>query len=563
MNHSILQRVLREVEGLSADAESDAGLLQRFAKSRDEPAFTELLRRHGPMVWAVCRHLLPGHADAEDAFQATFLALVRSAQSIRDGNAVSGWLHGVAVKIATRVKRSAVRRKQREQRSAVPEADRTVPEATWQSLLAAVHEEVQSLPGPLRTAFVLCDLEGVRQPDAAARLGWKPGTLTGRLSRARQLLLERLEGRGLAPLLAGGSAGLGVATAAAAVPLSLIDRVVSLTIAGGSVPPAVLNLVREVMPMALNRTKLAAAAVLVAGGLAAGLGPVVWPLAMAQPPGSPDAASAAPFGSEYTGSPPASGAAAAPAPEGPVTPGASPYGLESVPGMEDGGGYGMAIRQPRVEYRYVGMPDAATRFVAMLNEEAAKGWEYVGQVEFGAGEWQKVKGSPNQLAGIGPRTTTVAVFKRSPRTTTARSSAGAGFGMPGAMPPGAVPGAPGMVPGGLGGGRGGRRSGGGGGEGLPGGSSDGGMLSLPLGSATSDPFGTTPPPAHEVIRLRSGKAEEVAKVLSEVYRDRAAGFRVVAEPTSNSIIVIASERDLVSAKQLLEQLKELTPAPKR
>ena len=85
MNRSLLQRMIREVEALSpsADADSDAGLLARFAKTRDEPAFAELLRRHGPMVWAVCRHLLADHGDAEDAFQATFLALVRSAAKVR------------------------------------------------------------------------------------------------------------------------------------------------------------------------------------------------------------------------------------------------------------------------------------------------------------------------------------------------------------------------------------------------------------------------------------------------------------------------------------------------
>ncbi|MBY0513535.1 MAG: sigma-70 family RNA polymerase sigma factor, partial [Gemmataceae bacterium] len=158
-----------------------------------------MLRRHGPMVWAVCRQLLSGTADAEDAFLAAFLALVRSARSIRDTAAVGGWLHGVAVRVAKQLTRTAARRRRREQKTARGEPDRPVPDAAWEALLAAVHDEISRLPAPLRTAFVLCDLQGVRQPDAAGRLGWKPGTLTGRLTRARQLLLERLAGRGLAP----------------------------------------------------------------------------------------------------------------------------------------------------------------------------------------------------------------------------------------------------------------------------------------------------------------------------------------------------------------------------
>ncbi|MBM3981393.1 MAG: sigma-70 family RNA polymerase sigma factor, partial [Planctomycetes bacterium] len=80
----------------------DADLLARYARDRDPGAFEELVRRHGALVWAACRNLLPDRADAEDAFQAVFLALVRGAGHIRDGRAVPAWLHGVAVRVATR-----------------------------------------------------------------------------------------------------------------------------------------------------------------------------------------------------------------------------------------------------------------------------------------------------------------------------------------------------------------------------------------------------------------------------------------------------------------------------
>lgn len=278
MSRTLLQLVVRHAESLVADRESDGDgdLLARFARERDESAFAELLRRHGPLVWAVCRHSLPDNADAEDAFQATFLALIRSPGSVRSGNALPGWLHGTAVRVVGKLKRSAVRRKRREERAAGSEADQSVPEGRWETLLAAVHEEVQKLPDAMRTAFVLCELEGVRQPDAAARLGWNAGTLTSRLTRARQRLIERLTQRGLAPALLG-TLSLGVATACAAPPPDLIASTLELLSAGAAAPPAILELIHTVNPM--SRLKALAAATLV---VACGFGTALFPASRAE-----------------------------------------------------------------------------------------------------------------------------------------------------------------------------------------------------------------------------------------------------------------------------------------
>src|SRR5436305_6586625 len=120
MNRTLLETVVRHAGALAAgsgDAAPDDALLRRFVALKDETAFAELVRRHGPMVWAVCRQLLPNQADAEDAFQATFLALVRSAATVRTV-ALGAWLHGVAVKAAAKVKRAAARQRQREERVA-------------------------------------------------------------------------------------------------------------------------------------------------------------------------------------------------------------------------------------------------------------------------------------------------------------------------------------------------------------------------------------------------------------------------------------------------------------
>ena len=281
MGVSLLNLVLRQAESLGAgfSSESDGELLRRFLGTRDDAAFSELLRRHGPMVWGVCRHSLLCHAEAEDAFQATFLALIRSGASVRRGEAVAGWLHGVALRICLKIKRAAARRRHHERNGSRREADRTVPDAAWTTLLAAVHEEVQALPETMRAAFVLCELEGVSQPDAAKQLGIKSGTLTSRLTRARQRLIERLAGRGLAPAAAGGALTLGVATVCPAMPHGIVGKAMSLLSAGEAVSPAILNLASQVTPMTAIRLKLAAATM----ALAAGVGAVLFPASGAQP----------------------------------------------------------------------------------------------------------------------------------------------------------------------------------------------------------------------------------------------------------------------------------------
>src|SRR5262245_43226753 len=278
MSPSLLHAVVRIADART----SDSDLLDRFTRNRDERAFEELVHRHGPLVWAVCRQMLAHHADAEDAFQAVFLTLVRSAASIRSGKAVSAWLHGVAVRVAIKARRSTVRRRQRERNVSVPEANRPVPDESWTNLMSVVHEEIRSLPEAERTAFVLCDLEGVRQPDAAARLGWPLGTLSGRLCKARQRLLEQLTRRGVAPgvLAIGGMAG-----SAGVVPAALLEQVTSFpasvaTAAG--VSSTVAELARGLVEGATMRTKLLAAALVVAGAIAVTGGAVVWSNADAQ-----------------------------------------------------------------------------------------------------------------------------------------------------------------------------------------------------------------------------------------------------------------------------------------
>lgn len=200
MVQSTLPSVVRQMRMLSVDATrdlTDGHLLTRFAARHDEDAFAILMNRHSRLVWSVCRNQLGHEQDAEDAFQATFLTLARDAGRIRKRSSLSCWLHGVAYRIAMKTKRAAARRRGREQKAAAGEMTPIVSEGAWRALQAALDEEVQDLPEKLRIPFVLCCLEGRGQPEVAETMGWKLGTVSGRLTKARQFLLERLAKRGI------------------------------------------------------------------------------------------------------------------------------------------------------------------------------------------------------------------------------------------------------------------------------------------------------------------------------------------------------------------------------
>jgi RNA polymerase sigma factor (sigma-70 family) len=393
---------------------SDAELLARFVRGRRAPgidresdvAFAELVRRHARLVWAVCRQLVPNRADAEDAFQAVFLALAHGADRVRDPRALAGWLHAAAVRVSTLANRTAARRKARERKAARPEADTPVSAATWDALLAAVHDEVARLPDALRVAFVLCDLEGVSQPDAAARLGWKPGTLTGRLCKARQRLLDRLSKRGLAPAAAVAGCGLGAA-AAGAVPEALAERAAGLS--AGAVPGPVVELAHGIVEATMTRTKLIAAGLMVAGALGLGATATVLSRADAQPTPPSGTPPGYPGGPGSPGLPPG-------LPSGPGFPGQPPGfpGEPELPGRQPGGppGPGMPGRTPgraAVEHKMVDLKDdGRAALAAALTEQGRDGWEFCSVT------W--VRPSP----GVNPQP--VAVFKRSRPAAGTRTS---------------------------------------------------------------------------------------------------------------------------------------------
>jgi RNA polymerase sigma factor (sigma-70 family) len=243
-----LLTLIRNAGGLDR-GESDADLLDRFTDAADPTAFTELVRRYAVLVWGQCRHLLASEADAEDAFQATFLALARSAKTIRQPGRLGPWLHAVAYRICLNARRVSARRTDRERAAALSEATVPVADSAWDALAAAVHEEVGRLPEFLRVPFVLCYLEGNAPTKAARQLGMKWSTFSSRLTRAKRLLQLRLSARGfVGTALVGGWAS--------SVPASLIARAIRICVNDSFVPAQVQSLSSGVTSMGFPRTKL-------------------------------------------------------------------------------------------------------------------------------------------------------------------------------------------------------------------------------------------------------------------------------------------------------------------
>ncbi|HEY7424440.1 MAG TPA: sigma-70 family RNA polymerase sigma factor [Gemmataceae bacterium] len=183
---------------------SDHDLLATYELERGQAAFTELMRRHGPMVLRTCRRVLGHGPDAEDAFQAAFVLLARKAGQLRRGAAgrqsLGGWLHRVAYQTAVNVLSQSARRRARERQAGAmthPDPD-PVREATWNEVRPILDAELDALPDEARRLLIACYLQDKTHAEAAAELGLPLGSVAWRLEKARALLEERLVRRGIA-----------------------------------------------------------------------------------------------------------------------------------------------------------------------------------------------------------------------------------------------------------------------------------------------------------------------------------------------------------------------------
>jgi RNA polymerase sigma factor (sigma-70 family) len=278
---------LRKIETEAREHhDTDGDLLMRFVRAGDQTAIATLLKRHGPMVFGVCRRVLRNRHEAEDAFQATFLLLLRKAASLRQPELVGNWLHGVAYRTALRAKSRAGRHAAGDRLVgdvAAPPSDDVI----WRDMRPLLDRAIDDLPTKYRTPFVLCYLQGLTNGQAARHLGCPEGTVATRLSRARQRLRTRLAKHGLgvaagAAALGAPAAGLSTAPLSAAPPPLLIVSTLRIAtvyrLGTAAAVPATVAALTEGVDKAMFMTKLRfmlAAALVICTGIS---GTALWAL---------------------------------------------------------------------------------------------------------------------------------------------------------------------------------------------------------------------------------------------------------------------------------------------
>jgi RNA polymerase sigma factor (sigma-70 family) len=271
MTANPIRRFLEILRGQAFLAEgkdqSDGQLLERFVGG-DGGALETLVHRHAPMVWSVCRRNLPRHDDAEDAFQATFLVLLRRAASIRSRELLANWLYGVAYKTARKARQTASTHGIREQQMpTLLEPPTEPPDDTFgPELRARLDDELNRLPEKYRIAVVLCDLQERSLRAVAQELRVAQGTVASRLARGRKMLARRLAHHATTVTATSVAAVLTEQAASAAVPDALLRntiKAVTLRASGESVPARLLSgkayLLTDAVLHALARAKWKAA----------------------------------------------------------------------------------------------------------------------------------------------------------------------------------------------------------------------------------------------------------------------------------------------------------------
>jgi RNA polymerase sigma factor (sigma-70 family) len=292
MTRTPTQAVLCHIRGMVAAQHtgqlSDGELLAHFATTREEAAFAALVRRHGPLVLGVCRRVLHNRHDAEDAFQAAFLALARHAAAVGRRGSVGGWLHRVAYHAAVRARGRTLRRQEQELLAEPPAAADPLAELSGRELLALLDEELQRLPDEYREPLVLCYLQGKTRDEAARESGCSLGTVKRRIDRGRALLRARLTRRGLALPAVLLTAAL-ASEAEAAVPAALVATTVRSALLKGATPAAVAGLAQGALPgAAMSKIKIAIILFLAVGVVALGAGALAPPRAATPPAGIAD-----------------------------------------------------------------------------------------------------------------------------------------------------------------------------------------------------------------------------------------------------------------------------------
>jgi RNA polymerase sigma factor (sigma-70 family) len=290
--NSVLQHIRHLIGSVPEAAMTDSQLLERFLARRDETAVEVLVRRHGPLVFGVCRRVLRDAHAAEDAFQATFLVLTRKAPSLVRHERLGSWLYKVAYRLALRARASVIRRQQCEIQAARGRPAPAGKQPGPSDLTVALEEEIQKLPASQRVPLVLCYFEGKTNEQAADIVGCPRGSMSARLAQARERLGVCLARRGFAAPVAGIAGLLAACAAEAAVPLPLLTTTVRAAVWFASEEAGIASAVSvqaaalakgAFRAMFLNKLQIAAAGLLVATLLGTGATLVVRAASAARP----------------------------------------------------------------------------------------------------------------------------------------------------------------------------------------------------------------------------------------------------------------------------------------
>ncbi len=263
------------VAGHGLKEQGDGELLRAFARTGNQEAFAVLVKRHGPLVLAQCRRVLRQTEDAEDAFQATFVMLARQAAALAKRDSVTGWLHGVALRLSLNARRAALRRRAHEGQVTCMSPSTPEREASWREVQILLDKEIQRLPDSLREPFILCTLNGESHATVARRLSIKEGTVKSRLAEARKRLQQHLSRRGVELSAVLGAVAVASETATATAPIGLMAKAVEAGVAAavsGGLPEGVVSAGAAVLvkgmvtSMMLKKIVLGAALVITAAG---------------------------------------------------------------------------------------------------------------------------------------------------------------------------------------------------------------------------------------------------------------------------------------------------------
>ena len=265
----------------------DEELLARFFKTSEEGAFSAIVARYGSLVYGVCKRVLGNATDAEDAFQATFLVLVKKGAHLQQPGRLANWLYGVAFRTANHVRSKRAQRARVEKEASAMPAKSDLTDMNYEQLWNVLDEEINQLPPKYALPLVLCYLEGKTNAEAATQLGWPEGSMSRRLSRAKDMLRSRLSKRGMAMSVVLLAAAMFARPASACAPAQLVASTVEAgtMVAQGArlidvVSPFAAKVVEEMALTLTGGYKLVASLVVAAASLFVASSTVVWHVAV-------------------------------------------------------------------------------------------------------------------------------------------------------------------------------------------------------------------------------------------------------------------------------------------